>query len=62
VNRLEGKLSCLRRVPVNEYTDFAGYGDPANGPNAMTSYGTSLDWAFTDLPSDYFVLAIRADR
>jgi hypothetical protein len=47
---------------VNEYTDFAGYGDPANGPNAMTSYGTSLNWAFTDLPSDYFVLAIRADR
>jgi hypothetical protein len=85
VERLEGKLNCLRRVPVNEYADFAGYGDPADGPNATDSYATSanttadpsaidnpdgltdvgavagLDWAFTDLPPDYFVLAIRAN-
>jgi hypothetical protein len=85
VDRLEGKLSCLRRVPVNEYVDFAGYGDPADGPNATDTYATSanttadpsaidnpdgltdvgavpgLDWAFTDLPPDYFVLAIRTD-
>jgi hypothetical protein len=86
VNKLEAKLSCLRRVPVNEYTDVAGYGDPADGPNATGSYATSanttadpsaidnpdgltdvgavtgLDWAFTDLPPDYFLLAIRADN
>jgi hypothetical protein len=71
---------------VNEYTDFAGYGDPADGPNATDSYATSanttadpsaidnpvgltdvgavtgVDWAFTDLPPDYFVLAIRAEN
>jgi hypothetical protein len=85
VNKLEAKLSCLRRVPVNEYADFAGYGDPTDGANAAESYATSantnadpsaidnpdgltdvgavpgLDWAFTELPPDYFVLAIRAD-
>ena len=41
VERLEGKLNCLRRVPVNEYADFAGYGDPADGPNATDSYATA---------------------
>jgi hypothetical protein len=85
VQRLEGKLNCLRRVPMNEYADYAGYGDPVNGLNATETYATSanttldpeavdnpdaltdadavpgLDWAFTDLPPDYFVLAIRAD-
>jgi hypothetical protein len=86
VHKLEGKLNCLRRVPVNEYVDFAGYGDPADGPNATDIYATSgnttadpsaidnpdgltdlgavpgLDWAFTGLPPDYFVLAIRTDN
>jgi hypothetical protein len=33
VTRLEGKLSCLRRVPVIQYNDFAAYGDPVDGPN-----------------------------
>jgi hypothetical protein len=86
VSKLEAQLGCLRRIPVNEYTDFAGYGDPADGPTATDSYATSanttadpsaidnpdgltdvgavtgVDWAFTDLPPDYFVLAIRADN
>ena len=72
--------------PVNEYTDFAGYGEPADGPNATDSYATSanttadpsaidnpdgltdvgavtgLDWAFTDLQPDYFVLPICAGQ
>jgi hypothetical protein len=30
---------------VNEYTDFAGYGDPADGPNATGSYATSANTA-----------------
>jgi hypothetical protein len=86
VQKLERKLNCLRRVPVNEYADYAGYGDPLEGPNATGAYATSgnttldpeavdnpdgltdvdavpgLDWAFTNLPPDYFVLAIRADN
>jgi hypothetical protein len=28
---------------MNEYTDFAGYGDPADGPNATDSYATSAN-------------------
>jgi hypothetical protein len=43
VNKLEAKLSCLLRLPMNEYTDFAGYGDPADGPNATDSYATSAN-------------------
>jgi hypothetical protein len=37
--RLEGKLNCLRRVPVIQYNDFAAYGDPVEGPN-QTIYDT----------------------
>jgi hypothetical protein len=71
---------------MNEYADYAGYGDPLNGPNATDTYATSanttldpeavdnpdgltdvdavpgVDWAFTDLPPDYIVLAIRANN
>jgi hypothetical protein len=32
VTRLEGKLNCLRRVPVIQYNDFAAYGDPVDRP------------------------------
>jgi len=39
VTRLEGKLNCLRRVPVIQYNDFAAYGDPVEGPN-QTIYNT----------------------
>ena len=39
VTRLEGKLNCLRRVPVIQYNDFAAYGDPVEGPN-QTIYDT----------------------
>jgi hypothetical protein len=41
VTRLEGKLNCLRRVPVIEYNDFSAYGDPIAGPNVMNTYDTS---------------------
>jgi hypothetical protein len=37
---------------------------PANdNPDGLTDLGsfTALDWAFTDLPPDYWVLAIRTD-
>jgi hypothetical protein len=40
VTRLEGKLNCLRRVPVIQYNDFAAYGDPVEGPN-QTTYDTA---------------------
>jgi hypothetical protein len=82
VNRLEAKLSCLRRVPVAQYDDVAAYGDPVNGlnattydtlsptsspandnPDGLTDLGsfTALDWAFTNLAPDYWVLTIKAD-
>jgi hypothetical protein len=41
VTRLEGKLSCLRRVPVIQYNDFAAYGDPVDGPNPTNTYDTA---------------------
>jgi hypothetical protein len=41
VTRLEGKLNCLRRVPVIQYNDFAEYGDPLDGLNATNTYDTS---------------------
>jgi hypothetical protein len=41
VTRLEGKLNCLRRVPVIEYGDFSWYGDPDTGPNPTNTYDTA---------------------
>jgi hypothetical protein len=41
VTRLEGKLNCLRRVPVIQYNDFAKYGDPLDGLNATNTYDTA---------------------
>jgi hypothetical protein len=41
VTRLEGKLNCLRRVPVIQYNDFAAYGDPVDGPNKANTYDTT---------------------
>jgi hypothetical protein len=83
VARIEGKLNCLRRVPVAQYNDVAAYGDPATGLNASTTYDIlsptaspandnpdgltdlgsypALNWAFTNLAPDYWVLAINAD-
>jgi hypothetical protein len=40
VARLEGKIKCLRRVPVIQYNDFAAYGDPLGGLNATNTYDT----------------------
>jgi hypothetical protein len=51
VTRLEGKLNCLRRVPVIQYSDFAAYGDSVDGPNkANTSDTTSATGASNDNP------------
>lgn len=47
VTKLEGKLKCLRRVPVIEYNDFTAYGDPVDGLNAATTYDTQSP---TDTP------------
>jgi len=41
VTQLEGKLKCLRRVPVIQYNDFAAYGDPLGGLNATNTYDTA---------------------
>ena len=41
VSRLEGKINCLRRVPVIQYNDFAAYGDPVDGPNKANTYDTA---------------------
>jgi hypothetical protein len=41
VTRLEGKLNCLRRVPVIQYNDFAAYEDPVDGPNKANTYDTT---------------------
>jgi hypothetical protein len=43
VSRLEGKLNCLRRVPVIEYNDFTAYGDPLAGDNATKVYATTAN-------------------
>lgn len=48
VTRLEGKLKCLRRVPVIQYNDFTAYGDPVAGPNPTTTYDTQSP---TDSPN-----------
>jgi len=48
VTRLEGKLNCLRRVPVIEYSDFSWYGDPDAGPNPTNTYDTQSP---TDSPA-----------
>jgi len=49
VARLEAKLSCLRKIPLVEYTDFTRYGDPATGENAQSTYDTQSP---TDTPTN----------
>jgi hypothetical protein len=55
VTRLEGKLSCLRRIPVTEFYDYAAYGDPSpSGDNSVNAYATTanttLDRSAVDNP------------
>jgi hypothetical protein len=38
VSRLEAKLSCLRKVPLIEFGDYAWYGNPDTGSNAANVY------------------------
>jgi hypothetical protein len=47
VTRLEGKLNCLRRIPVSEFGDMAAYGHPLSGPNTMSVFATVADPAVT---------------
>jgi hypothetical protein len=49
VARLEAKLTCMRKIPVVEYTDFTWYGDPATGENAVNTYDTESP---TDTPTN----------
>jgi hypothetical protein len=58
VAKLEGRLSCLRRVAMTELNDFAWYGTPASapspGPSVTDVYATagdaSVDPAAVDNP------------
>jgi hypothetical protein len=52
VTRLEGKLNCLRRIPVIEYNDFSEYGDPVAGLNLTKTYDTQspIDSPASDNP------------
>jgi hypothetical protein len=48
----------------NTYDTQSPSASPANdNPDALRDLGafTGLDWAFTDLPPDYWVLAVRTD-
>jgi hypothetical protein len=47
VTRLEGKLNCLRRIPVSAFGDMAAYGHPLSGPNTMNVFATVADPAVT---------------
>jgi hypothetical protein len=38
VSRLEAKMSCLRKVPLIEFGDYAWYGNPDTGSNAANVY------------------------
>jgi hypothetical protein len=49
VARLEAKLSCLRKIPMVEYTGFTWYGDPAGGESAQNTYDTQ---SRTDTPTN----------
>jgi hypothetical protein len=49
---------------ANTYDTQSPTSSPANdNPDGLRDLGslTALDWAFTDLPPDYWVLAIRTD-
>jgi hypothetical protein len=49
---------------TNTYDTQSPTSSPANdNPDRLTDLGsfTALDWAFTDLPPDYWVLAIKTD-
>jgi hypothetical protein len=52
VSRLEGKINCLRRVPVIQYNDFAAYGDLVDGPNKANTYDTASPTSTSDDNSD----------
>jgi hypothetical protein len=46
VSRLEAKLACLRKVPVDQYSDFAWFGiddprTPANQPPDFTNFDST---------------------
>jgi len=47
VTRLEGRLNCLRRIPVSEFGDMAAYGHPLSGPNTLNVFATVGDPAVT---------------
>jgi hypothetical protein len=46
VTRLEGKLNCLRRIPVSEFGDMAAYRNSVSEPNASV-FATVADPAVT---------------
>jgi hypothetical protein len=51
VSRLEAKMSCIRKVPLTDFGDFAWYGDPDTGPNASNDY-TEIDSGNPDSLTD----------